>query len=310
MTKKKKMRKANVEMPGLDDLELPADAPPEMLELLALMQKGMEDPESLTEKELESFQGLVRSMSEEADSMIPPEDRAEAQAKAARAWMLLQAGEYEQAGEMAEEALDLNPQEPVAEFILAMMVTESEQEAFEAMCAINLQCELELEKNPDPQREELLREVYKTSAFHAAGAAIQAGHFESAIEPLIPLYKDENEDQAGPASITIVALIGIGDASRALEIIHELDPEDPIRLWSKVMALIANGDREAAADAFAAAHAQAPEVLEMLKNPPDEESLLREMATQSEIAQTVWYLRPLYKHRKKIAKGLNKLARS
>jgi len=155
----KQKRKVNVEMPGLEDFEIPPDAPPETADMMKLLQKAYADPEGLSEEEFNAFMGIANALSEAEDAAIAPEDREKAAALGAQAFELWQAGEVDEAFDKANDALDLNPSEPTADLVNAVLSIESDQEAFEAMAAISMQVEFELRRENDDRRTDLLEEI-------------------------------------------------------------------------------------------------------------------------------------------------------
>lgn len=229
-----------------------------------LMKKLYGDPDGATEAETEALMAVVERLSGAEESLISPQDRANAAAKAARAWQLYRADDSQAALDIAEEALDLNPQEPVADFVCAVQSLLDSRDLFEAMCSVSLQIDFELRRANDASRTALLKQVGELATFYAGIAAYNTGHFESAIGPLATLI-DQGTDETGAAVLFLsLALIGAEQETEALDLISGLDDPHPALAWGKVLALLGLDRSDEAASALKDALAYAPNVHRIL----------------------------------------------
>lgn len=306
---KMKPRKVNVEMPGLEDLEVPPDAPPEAAKLMKLLQKAYTNPEGLSETEFAKFMEMANAMTAAADAAIDPEDRQQAAEIGARAFGLWQANRYEEAFEKANEALDFNPQEPSANIVDALLSIEDDQEAFEAMSAISMQVDFELQRDNGHARIALLEAIRNLAHVQCGIAAYQCGHFESAIGPLMEALELGDGEQAGVASLFLVpALIGDDEAEEALRLIASAPEPHPIMEWGRVLALLAL--EKDATTAFKSAMEYAPRVFEYLVTAPLTDRQYEEaLMAKDQVAYAAHLFRTLLRKRKKLNKALKQLAR-
>jgi tetratricopeptide (TPR) repeat protein len=308
MAKKNKPRKVNVDMPGLEDFEIPAGAPPEAVEAMKLMQKAYTDPEGLNEEEFNAFMDIANALNEAEDAEISPENRKQAAKLGARAFELWQADDLDKAFETANEALDLNPREPTADLVNAVLSIEGDQEQFEAMGAISMQVDFEMRRENDDARVAVLEEVGAIARIQAGVAAFQAGHFESAIGPLAEVFENGSDEDAGTAMLFLVAaLIGDDEGQSALDLMEDMPLSHPVFSWARVLARLSIGDP--AREEFKIAISEAPRVYEYLTTKPLTDTQREEALKQGDQEAFAAHLfGRVLARRKALHKKLKKLA--
>lgn len=307
---KKKTRKVNVEMPGLEDFEVPPDAPPEAADAMKLMQKAYTDPDGLSEEELAKFMEIADALNAAEEAAIDPEDRKQAAALGARAFDKLQAGDLDEAFKISTRALDLDPREPAADLVNAMLGIEDDQETFEAMGAISMQVDFEMRRDPEDDRAALLHKVRNIANTHAGLAAFQCGHFESAIGPLAETLESGDEENASAAALFLLAaLIGNDEGESALDLIEYAEHPHQVMQWGKVLALLLLKREDDAAKAFKAAMKEAPTVYEyLITKPPTDERRQELLQAQDQDLLAAHLFATVFHRQKALRKKLIKLA--
>jgi tetratricopeptide (TPR) repeat protein len=306
----RKGRKVNVELPGMESLEIPAGTPAEAAELMRLMQKAYNDPDSLTQEEFAAFMGIAEQMSAVHEASISPEDRKQSRKLGMRAFKLWKQGNAEEAFDVAQQALRMDEMEPVAMLVVGVMAIEDDQEAFEAMGAVSAQVDFELPREKNDKRIRVLREVAGAARIHGGIAAYQCGHFESACGPLSEALDSMDGSTAGTAALFLVpSLIGDDKAEDALELIGDAVNPHPIMDWGRVLALLSLNREGEAKIAFSAAMNQFPWVFDYLVASPLSDSAYQAgLAKQDQEVFAAHVIGTLLRERQKLDKALRKLA--
>jgi len=234
---KRKRKPADVQIPALNELKLPAALPAEVSTMLDLLRKGLDDAMSLSAEELDELKAFCRDTSEIIEQQITLQDRARADELSQESWDAMITGDADACLAAAVKALELSPLDAVADYMNAMSTIKDHKDMFEALGACILQAELDLKRSPSPRRRSLLREV-RTHAMDRAGlTALRLNRYESAIGPLMELMEEDPADEIEARHTLMGALVGAGEWDEALNLRGQFPGDDhPVMAMGEALA--------------------------------------------------------------------------